>query len=601
MKRLIAVLLLGALLTGCGPQNATESTQPSSAALSTEESVAPTEPNTLLQSQDSSIATFCIDRGCCAGILPWGEESIAMFTTDGRIMLLSGEDLEVENTRDLGCQLNVGDPSLAVKSDQIGYYDSQRGAYVTLGKNLTEISAITIRDELIAEPLMSPDFSTAYYCTESGVRAVDMSTGNSRLVRQEHEPILTLDGILFDGGVLRYTRRTSDDQNQTCFIRTTDGSQLYSVNGIHCLTTTWDENCAAVTTMQLPIGRLRQILTATPGSEPQLMAVGNDWSDALFPGDGTLLLQTLRAQRLILELYDLNTGCIQARTTFDRTETFPCAGKIGSDIWLWDGAQREFYRWEHSLDALQEESVLTAQYTLNDPNHPAMDQVTPRLDALSEQHGVTLRIAGLDNRTAGVDYSAYADYRPELYLAAVDLLEETLAQLPQGLFAALQKDLVIELADDYDPATGVHHYDGSLQTGDETVIQVSISNNLPAILYHELFHAMELEIYSQTSALTDWESLNPEDFEYTFAYQGQQSESPYLAEGENAFTDDYGMVSPREDRAQIFMYAMMEGESARFQSERMQAKLAFLCQIIREVFGWEDVADAFPWEQYLNS
>ena len=60
------------------------------------------------------------------------------------------------------------------------------------------------------------------------------------------------------------------------------------------------------------------------------------------------------------------------------------------------------------------------------------------------------------------------------------------------------------------------------------------------------------------------------------------------------------MSFPKEDRARVMEYAMMEGNEHYFRSEIMQEKLLVLCKAIREAFGWKKSEEVFRWEQYLN-
>lgn len=599
MKRLIVMLLAVLLLTGCG---AAEPTDPSETTQPTQLTTAVAEPITLLSGTNGSISTYALDVGIFAGMLRLGENNL-LLTTDSTMYLLSGDELQLENTHVLSCQLFSNDPSIVLSNNQMSFFDARREVYVMLGPNIAETSIISIQDNVVAGPLMSPDFSTIYYCTDEGVRAMDMATGNSRLLRQEHQPIVSLDGLLFDGTVLRYTRTISYDKTESCFISTTDGSQS-SFTDLGGEITTWGENYAAITNLELPVENFRQILTGTIDSDPQVMTVENTWDDALFPGEGTLLLETLTDSGLLLELYNLNTGSITAQTTFDgRVETLPHAWKDGDSIWLWEESSGQFYRWNYVQDAAQGESMLAAQATLTSPDQAAMDQVEQQRLALEETYGISLRIAERENRTTGVDYSVFPDYRPGQYLAALNLLSDAMAQFPEGFFAKL-KNTAIELVDDFDPAAGVQSGTGSLEIGEETVIRVCISSDMQPVFYHELFHAMELEIQNKTNRLSGWEGLNPDGFEYSGSYtayeNGELADSEFLIVGENAVTDEYCLVNAREDRAQTFMYAMMEGEERRFQSEVTQDKLALLSDAIRRVYDWQDVEESFPWEQYIS-
>lgn len=604
MKRIVPFALLFAiLLWGCStsPQPTEDTTAP------TETQVQATEPAALPAETQDSITTFHLESGNCAGILRFSESSYALLTTTGQMSLLSGERLIIDNSRDLGCQLSSDDPSILVKEDQISYYDSTRGAYVTLGRNLTEISSVTIRDTILAGPIMSEDFSTAYYCTAEGVRALDMATGNSRMLRQEHGTIVSLDGILFSDSILRYTRQNEDGVNDTIFIRTSDGSQVYFAN-LDGQLTTWGENYAAVMQLELPMGTCRQILTGSLSGTIQNLDIGESWDTILFPGSGMALIQTVTDNGTKAELYDLSDGTLAARRVFtDHEAPFPHSWYDGEYLWLWNNEESLLHRWDVSQNAYTSDSFFAYHYTLSDPDETGIENAKLRARKLSEAYGISIEIVDGVNRTSGADYTGYPDFRSSQYLSALNQLHEALDRLPDGLTGLLGADgqLVIQLVDDFDPALGVQSGTGSLEFGSPRVIQVSICQDLQAIFYHELFHAMELVIQSETNALEVWTDSNPRDFDYTGSAAawaaGEYAQSEYLSEGDNYFADDYCFVSPREDRAQTFMYAMMAGQETRFASNAMQEKLEVLSHAFRDAFeDFGELEVVFPFEQYLN-
>lgn len=603
MKRIVPfALLIALLLWGCGsPAQSTESTAPSEAATQA------TEPPTLPSEIQDSVTTFQLESGNCAGILPFSQNSYALLTTTGQMRLLSGENLRIDNSRDLGCQLSSEDPSILVKEDQISYFDSSRGAYVTLGKNLTEIASVTIRDAIVAGPIMSEDFSTVYYCTAEGVRALDMATGNSRMLRQEHGTITSLDGILFGGSILRYTRLNEQGVDDTIFIRTSDGSQVYFAN-LDGQLSTWGNSYAAVMQLQLPMGTVRQILTGDLSGTIANLEIGESWDTILFPGSGTALIQDVMNDELTVQLYNLSDGTLAASRVFsDHCAPFPHSWFDGRYLWLWNNGESLLHRWEVSQNACTSDSYFAHHYTLSDPDETGLENCRGRAQMLSETFGIPITLAEMNNRTSGADYTGYPDLRPSQYLTALNLLHDALEKLPEGLTRLLGGDggLCIELVDDFDPVHGIQPGTGTLEFGSPRIIRVSMCQDLQAIFYHELFHALELMIQNESNDLEDWNSCNPKDFDYTGSVSaweaGQYTDSEYLAEGENYFADDYCFVSPREDRAQTFMYAILDGQQARFQSKAMQSKLEVLSKAFRDTFrDYEDLEVIFPWEQYMD-
>ena len=138
---------------------------------------------------------------------------------------------------------------------------------------------------------------------------------------------------------------------------------------------------------------------------------------------------------------------------------------------------------------------------------------------------------------------------------------------------------------------GVHFWnDGS------GYLAVVADDSLEQNLYHELFHAIDSYVMAESILYDNWPDLNPPDYinnQFREDYQ-------YLEEENRAFIDMYSMSYPKEDRARIFEYAMMEGNESYFQSAIMQAKLKILCKGIREAFKLKKYTQPLIWEQYLK-
>ena len=61
------------------------------------------------------------------------------------------------------------------------------------------------------------------------------------------------------------------------------------------------------------------------------------------------------------------------------------------------------------------------------------------------------------------------------------------------------------------------------------------------------------------------------------------------------------MCYPKEDRARIMEYAMLDDKEDLFRSAPMQAKLRRLCLGIRKAFHLEEEPVTYRWEQYLDT
>ena len=137
---------------------------------------------------------------------------------------------------------------------------------------------------------------------------------------------------------------------------------------------------------------------------------------------------------------------------------------------------------------------------------------------------------------------------------------------------------------------------------EEPYVALCVGQMYDGQVYHEIFHAIETKVYSDSQIYYEWDKLNPDGFDYDYNYYFYQnhSESPYLSDGELAFVDAYSMTFPHEDRCRLFVAAMEEGNADLFAGEVMQAKLKRMCQGIRESYGFEKNGQTYRWEQYLN-
>ena len=115
-------------------------------------------------------------------------------------------------------------------------------------------------------------------------------------------------------------------------------------------------------------------------------------------------------------------------------------------------------------------------------------------------------------------------------------------------------------------------------------------------LYHELYHVMQTHILTESTALDQWEALNPVGFVYG---RDTQDADIYLQGQTRAFVDRYSMGAVKEDQARILENAMLQNRDALFRSEYMQRKLTALCTGIREAYRLKNHSESLPWEQYL--
>lgn len=598
-KILLMGLAAALLLTGCGDAQPTETTVPSTTVV--EETTVP--PDTLYvpdspveRATDGAVQVYEAD-GNVTGAAVLGD-SLVIALDDSRLQLLGGEWLEVRKERDLETSLSWADPSLVLTDQGMAYYDKTGGNYVVLDSYLVSAAKASIGDTLLCEPVISRDLSTIYYAADGCIKAMDFTSGITRTLREEYGTVLSLEGLLFEDSLLHYVRQLEDGTVQNCFIATADGSSRYTgkFQGQICA---WTDTVSGILELTHPMGTDSWILRG--GTSIDILTVSGGWDGILFPDADTVVIQKLDQVGLTLSRYQLSTGALTARVTLPQyTTVFTAACTQGDMIWLC-GTGSRFLCWDTAASEASGEALETAG-SLADSS---LEELENRAEVLSDQYGVDIAFVEEENRTDGVDYSGYPEYRIAMYAGTLDTMEEILREVPSEFWYQLARKtdsgrLRIRLVDDFDPAMEMGEATGSFSVmNDELTIQISIGTDMKAIFYHQLWHVMEVRISSTTSKLSSWSKLNPSGFSYDDALEpGGSIDSAYLDTGSNYFADAYGMNSGREDRAQVFMYACMDGQDAVFQSDAIQKKLAKLCDVIRSVYKLSDDA-VLPWEQYL--
>lgn len=611
MKKLVIALMAAALLfTGCNTQTeAPETTMPSA------ETTMPTEPVPSCYVEDSpmergtggAVRQYELD-GQVTGLGMLGGELLVC--TGGRTLTLFDSDtLEVIRTRELDHDIKWDGAGLVFGESGVAYYDESCRTYVTLDNNLITASTYVIGEEMLSQPVISNAFDRVFYATGNGIRVMDLAAGTSRLLREEHKQVLSVGGMLFDDTTLYYTRLTEDGKTETCFVNASDGS-LYQTADFQGQVLSWDRSYTGRMVLDHAMGQTTWLISGDLQGNLKRLNPGFSWDDALLLPNGWAVLQQSSQVGLTLYCYDMTDGRLVSRITMPEQYQLLVQAAAGDGrIWLCDARGERFFCWDTSLGGdTGSESVFAEYSSMGTPDRNGIAQCEQLAQVMGERHSVKITIREENNRTTGVDYSTYPDYRSDMYSKALRELERVLKDLPEDFLKKVGRltdagRLEIRLVDDYDPDQKFTPATGSIDVADgNAAVCVSICGNIRQIFFHELFHMMEVQFMNDGDGFKNWEQTNPEGFAYVNSYadyyEGKLNDYAHLAQGSNFFADAYGLISPREDRAQVFLYACLDGESGRFASPGMQTKLTMLCQVIRENLSIG--SDEIPiWEQYL--
>ncbi|MBP3673172.1 MAG: hypothetical protein J6J18_05010 [Oscillospiraceae bacterium] len=618
MKRLLPLLLVLLILCGCGADPAHPAGTEAPAEANSAESGGFYEPGSELElATGGAVQVYPLDRADCYGMIPIGEDILLFaggeFTT---LVKLSGSDLNVTAAADLDCSIDPEDASVQASEKGITYYDEFHQELVFLDINLKEVSRVSLPEDILGAPVLSADRKTLYYCTSDALRALDLETGLHKLLKEMYFEYQTVDGLHCDDTIIECSTADSAGNWNSLFVSAQTGEMLWETPYGIDLTTSGQSYFAVH-----PDGAYQEMLVGTAGKEPQALCY--DGIDAaaiplLQNNSVVLVLSGDDYSCVTLQYYDLESGKRTAALELSGAG-YPYsihADSGGESIWFlrYDDTYESdtIYRWCPDQTPTGDETVyLSARRSYENPDLEGLAKCEEKAEELSVRHGVDIRVWTDAVSEQPWDYSLQAEYQVPVILDSLEQLDLALSRYPAGFLkeaasgtssGTLRIGLVRTIEGSAGAGTpnsvqGVQFWNDT----EDAYICLIADSDLEQNLHHELFHIIDSRVLSTCSAYDNWEELNPEGFAYDYNYLTNQYREDYdLTEGDaRAFIDIYSMSFPKEDRARIMEYAMMQGNESYFTSPVMQSKLHQLCIGIRQAFDLEESAESYRWEQYL--
>lgn len=602
MKRMLPGLLALLLLTGCAASPTPEvATPPAETAV---EEAASTElwdmGHPLEKASQGALRVYPLDKDAYA-IFAMGESLLLLSGRDTtRLTRLSGEALAVTAQAELGSFL---DPeSISVSTTCFSYFDPDRDQVVVLDDSFQEIRHIGLPDSSVRTPLLSPDQSTVFYCTDTAIKAWDLTRDIHRTVA-EMEKGQQLRGLYRNGTLL--------------LCQTEYGLQLLSGENGRLL---WQGEALTLSATE------EQCYCTFPEGADHRMVFGNEEGiQALTPTEAGADTRFLPGQnaalsfcqvspgQLRLDYYDLSTGrrtaCLPLHTA---ARLLAPEGTEGGFVYLLtEGADgdKAIWRWDPSSPAVNDGEVYTGPcYTAESPNYRALLSLQARAAEMGKAYGVEILLWDDALGCPPWDYDFEAEYLVPVLEDQLSQLESWLNAFPEGFlaataanFSALKICLVRSITGT--PESGSLEETDGIQYFSDTnaYIAIRVGNTAQKAFYHELYHVMETQLLNSSTALDQWDNLNPAGFAYDYDYAANATRQvgSWLDADIRCFVDRYAMSFPKEDRARLFEYAMVPDSEDLFAASPLQYKLKTLCQSIREAYGLEKYPEVLPWEQYL--
>ena len=604
-KALFPLLLCLLFLWGCAAQSPqTDPSDPPRA--SAEETQAVPVQDTLqmeLRSRDDAVRQYIFSQDI-AGFLPLGEKLLLFSGTEPTVLtLVDSDSLEVLAVHEPGFVLTAENATVQLIGQGISYFNGSTVETVVLDDTLREIRRIQAPADITGMPLLSGDGSTLYYCTASAVRALDLTTGISRILKEAAYPVQGLSGLLLGDQVLQICITDSAGGWRTLFLSTEDGRLLKEAGG-NLLPETGEDHYLLQTGGSIFYG-------AADGSPMLLHPRLTDGDCFFLPGSYQAVTAALSEGNTLLELYDLTTG--------SRTSEIPLPSMFVPKNMAQDTAGRIWflalnetpvlYCWDPEVTAVSDSVCYGAPcYTREAPDYDGLAACSLYAAELGEKYGIEILIYRDAAAVEPWDYHLDYEYQASVLRRELEALDLRLGRFPDGLLQTLRdtftalKICIVRHAEGSPESGSLEAVNGiQFMDGFDAYIVLATDHDTEYALYHELSHLMETVVLTESTAYDRWDNLNPDDFTYDNDYITNQTRdgSPWLQPGKEYFIDAYAMSYAKEDRARLFEYAMTAGHEALFSSPNLQHKLQQLCTGLREGFGLKQYQDALPWEQYL--
>lgn len=605
MKPLFPLLLSLVLLCGCAAQN-----PPTETALMDEIPAAtlPDNTSTYIPMETDGICRQWLLPDDVTGFLPM-EKNLVLFrgAETTTLKLLNPQSMEEISQYDTGFLLMAENATVRPWEHGISYFDSTVMETVVLDPSLREVRRIPAPEDLLGMPFLSFDGRAVYYCTATAIRALDLDSGISRILKEAAYPVQGLSGLLLEDSVLQVSITEANGQWRTLFLSTETGQLLSVYDGLVNPVTS-GENYLAV----LEDGGLRTILYS--GSDGSTMVLHpRDW-ERIYRIDDQALTATPQMDGVTLELYDLETGRRTASHSL-HGHSLPKSVSKAEDGGIWlltsqgETGASILSLWDPAASPVSDSIPYSSPYySRENPDYDGLAACSLLAQEIGERHGVEIRIYRDAVEQKPWDYDLEYEYQVPVLRRELEQLDQRLGNFPEGFlrtlaekFTALRICIVRSAVGS--PASGsLSAVDGlQFRDGYDAYIVLTTDHDTEYALYHELCHLMDTVVLTGSTAYDRWDALNPQGFQYDNDYLANRSRdgSVWLLEGREYFVDTYSMSYSKEDRARILEYAMTDGHSQLFSSPYLQAKLRLLCTGIREAFGLEKSTETFLWEQYL--
>ena len=604
MKRWILILLVVLLLAGCSqekvPQQTVETTQVTLPTQS--DPTQPTEPGLYVpesaveQQSGGAVRAYSLPAGKWFGLSGVGTDLLLM--GENAMMLLSGEE-GWKTAKAVTDTLSVTSETDTYTTG-VAYYVADSRTVIVLDSQLQQVTRLTLPETVVDTPVISLIRNEVYYFTGTDIRAMNLTTGIPRLLRQQSNVEVLLPDDYFDGNVLSCRIKDPDGTVRVEYFSSETGQTFSQEQNILEMRTVKDRYFIRRMDMQV-----HQMIFGIRSGEPQSFLTP-------YPEEAGGLTPVLEMNGMVtyeeaedglsLSFYDLTTGKRTAQTTFAGIKSPAAIHCDGSYIWVLVAEQesQSLFRWDISKSPITDETAYTGTfYNPKNPDVQGLQACQTLADAYAHKYGVKLNIWQNAAKFTG-DYTVVPEHQPQMIQAMLEKLQPTLAVFPEKfLLKTVEAGWVqVSFVRSIEGGRDWAHF---WQDGDCWIL-ISSQADVVNAFTQGVAYAIDSHVLgnSRDFDFDRWNPLNPEGFTYANSYD-VKPQKEYLEGDTRAFTDEVAMSYIHEDRSRIFYHAMRAENGDMFKAPTMQAKLKRLCMGIREAYGLQKSEKTYAWEQYLET
>ncbi len=520
--------------------------------------------------------------------------------------------------------------SLCLFEDELYVLDTKNNQVYFYDYKLEHIRTVALGDKTTVNMVKSDNSKNIYYFDNSrkGIYQVDLSTGEEKQLFPNEDfgdKTVELVGVASDDQLLVYTY--TDNENKIYNVRyIATGEVVKSGNAdIYDM-----ENIGEEYTLRYSKDGFEHILCGNiKDAEPKVVSLYNYYSylqDENYPNNksntvyvkggfmaeyaweviepdslakGTVILNDTktgetRGLELLLDEKDYKFSNISDMVYLKEENYIIFAiTNLSTKLYIWDLD-------EESSKPLQNVCNVFDLHELDYYDEETEEYLIGRAENIGRKYDVSIAFG--QNSNSIFDGVCDISHNSVMINLALNTIEQEYQKYPEGMLKQLDDGyggiLNISLTGKFNDgwSTGSH----AAGMGESNIALDIYQYDMFRVLHHETFHAIEAHItYVGGTFDTDqWKALNPEGFRYENNYSGG---ADHTGVGDY-FMYSYGKNFSNEDRATIMEYVMIENQhfNGFIGKEHLNAKLAYICERIRNSFdtsGWPEVT---YWESKIN-